>query len=75
MMKRKIFWLTRDKDKGSQVLLWRKKPQLDKDGQWWGKELANCNYEFCPEDFMLITGMKIKAGEIKKCRLEVLKGR
>jgi len=70
-MEPKVFWVTRDTGEGSEVFLWLEKPSLDVDGSWWGRG-KNTEPEFCWDDFTRMTRIKLKAGEIKKCRIEII---
>ena len=72
-MKTRVLWVSRDKDKVCDVLFWAKKPTLNEDGQWWGKgKNTEPDFTLDPSDVAHVFGVKLKSGEIKECRLEIV---
>ncbi len=73
MMKSKVFWVSRDKDKTCDVFFWTKKPSLNDEGQWWrnGKN-AEPDFVLSSIEVACVFGVKVKVGEIKKCQVDVV---
>ncbi len=60
------YWLTRDKDKDSDIEFWNKEPKLYK-GRYIGKNKGFVYY-FCPAIFKSVTSVFLKPGEIRKVK-------
>jgi len=68
-MSRRVY-LSRDGRGGGNVELYLHKPTYSQNQQWFF-ETDGCETFFCYEEFLRITGFKIKPGECKRVRIEI----
>jgi len=68
-MSRRVY-LSRDGLYGGNVELYLHKPTYSQDQQWHFKT-DGCETFFCYEEFLKITGFKIKPGECKRVSIEI----